>query len=140
MYRDARSALAELGLEPGEQLRELERMILRQDAALTLPHARTSLPEWPTTFVGRADEVAELHEELSNGTRLLTLVGPGGVGKTRLAVAAAEGLGDAFAGGAFFVSLADAREAAGCVPRSPRYSTCARASRSRPSWARTRCY
>jgi predicted ATPase/DNA-binding SARP family transcriptional activator len=115
-YRDARSALDELGLEPGEELRELERMILRHDAALTVPRTRASLPEWPTTFVGRADEVAEVHEELSNGTRLLTLVGPGGVGKTRLAVAAAEGLGDAFVDGAFFVSLADAREAAAVRP------------------------
>ena len=55
-------------------------------------------------------------ELLSDEHRLLTLVGPGGVGKTRLAVEAADGLGATFADGAFFVSLAEVRDAATIRP------------------------
>ena len=116
-YRDAREALDELGLRPGEQLRTLEREILTQEAALAPPpRTRAALPAWPTPFVGRAGEIAQVRELLSDGQRLLTLVGPGGVGKTRLAVEAADGLGARFADGAFFVSLADVRDAAAIRP------------------------
>jgi predicted ATPase/DNA-binding SARP family transcriptional activator len=116
-YRDVREALDELGLQPGEQLRSLERAILTHDAALAPPaRMRAALPVWPTPFVGRASEIAEVRELLSDGHRVLTLVGPGGVGKTRLAVEAADGLGARFADGAFFVSLADVRDAAAIRP------------------------
>ena len=48
-----------------------------------------SLPPQPTRLVGRAEELATAHDQvLSADVRLLTLVGPGGVGKTRLAIAA----------------------------------------------------
>jgi class 3 adenylate cyclase/predicted ATPase len=51
---------------------------------------RTSLPEFPTTFVGRETEIADVVSTLEDPEcRVLTLVGPGGIGKTRLAVAAA---------------------------------------------------
>jgi predicted ATPase/DNA-binding SARP family transcriptional activator len=116
-YRDVREALDELGLQPGEQLRSLERAILTHDAALAPPaRTRAALPVWPTPFVGRAGEISEVRELLSDGHRLLTLVGPGGVGKTRLAVEAADGLGARFADGAFFVPLADVRDAAAIRP------------------------
>jgi predicted ATPase/class 3 adenylate cyclase len=63
-----------------------------------------NLPVQPTSFVGRARELAECHRLLA-GSRLLTLTGPGGTGKTRLALqAAAEELLD-FADGAFFTPL-----------------------------------
>jgi predicted ATPase/DNA-binding SARP family transcriptional activator len=117
VYREAREALDELGLRPGEQLRSLERAILTQDAALAPPaRTRAALPVWPTPFVGRAGEIAAVRERLSDGHRLLTLVGPGGVGKTRLAVEAADGLGARFADGAFFVPLADVRDPAAIRP------------------------
>jgi predicted ATPase/DNA-binding SARP family transcriptional activator len=117
VYRDGRAALAELGLEPGDRLRELERAILNHDVALAAPsRARGGLPVWPTPFVGRARDVAELCGLLSDGIPLLTLVGPGGVGKTRLAAEAARGLQEAHAGGTFFVPLADARDATAVRP------------------------
>ncbi|MFO7322567.1 MAG: LuxR C-terminal-related transcriptional regulator [Chloroflexota bacterium] len=67
---------------------------------------RTPLPEYPTLFVGRENELEEL-EELLRGpdTRLITLVGPGGVGKTRLSIEVARRVADNFANGVVFVGL-----------------------------------
>lgn len=89
-YRDARRVFVEeLGLEPGPALQELERRILRHDPAL-LPPAAGRLPAPATTFVGRDREVEELVALLGHpGVRVVTLTGPGGTGKTRLALAAA---------------------------------------------------
>lgn len=72
---------------------------------------RTNLPvpSWP--LVGRQRELAELADLVAGGRRLLTLTGPGGSGKTRLAVQAAAELADAFPGGVFFIPLAPLRRA-----------------------------
>jgi predicted ATPase/tetratricopeptide (TPR) repeat protein len=67
----------------------------------------TNLPVPLTPFVGREAELAEIQGRLGDTTcRLLTLVGPGGSGKTRLALEAAEAQIDSYAHGVFFVSLA----------------------------------
>jgi predicted ATPase/class 3 adenylate cyclase len=71
----------------------------------TLDARRDNLPVQLTSFVGRQEEVAEV-KALVDRTRLVTLSGPGGVGKTRLAVAVAERLRDRFAAGIVFVPLA----------------------------------
>jgi predicted ATPase/DNA-binding CsgD family transcriptional regulator len=68
----------------------------------------TNLPAESTPFVGRKDELAEIKQYLTK-TRLLTLTGPGGIGKTRLAVKAATEAADDFEDGRFFVSLAPIR-------------------------------
>jgi transcriptional regulator with XRE-family HTH domain len=75
-----------------------------------LPHAtvisRHNLPPQPTPFIGRADELAEIAERLTDpACRLLTLVGPGGIGKTRLALEAAHEQQPNFADGVYFVAL-----------------------------------
>jgi predicted ATPase/class 3 adenylate cyclase len=80
-------------------------------APKTLPVRPTNVPVLETPLVGRVQELRELHERLADGTRLLTLTGLGGAGKTRLAIAAAEALLEAFPGGAWFVALADVTEA-----------------------------
>ncbi len=66
-----------------------------------------TLPLQPTSFIGRQRELRELSQVLCRGTaRLLTLTGPGGVGKTRLALQVAEDVLDHFPDGVVFVSLA----------------------------------
>jgi predicted ATPase/class 3 adenylate cyclase len=71
---------------------------------------RTNLPAPATTFVGRGRELDDLGALLDQGVRLLTLTGPGGVGKTRLALQAIAGAADAFPDGIWWVPLASVRD------------------------------
>jgi predicted ATPase len=71
----------------------------------------TNLPVAAGPLVGRDRELAELAEVIGNGTRLLTLTGPGGSGKTRLALQVAAEVSDDFPGGVFFVPLAEVQSA-----------------------------
>src|SRR6266540_4287305 len=86
----------ELGLDPSLRLRRLQEQVLRGELPPAQPHHAKrqprTLPARATSFVGREQELAFVRETLRAG-RLVTLVGPGGVGKTRLAqqAAAAEG-------------------------------------------------
>jgi predicted ATPase/DNA-binding CsgD family transcriptional regulator len=75
----------------------------------------SSLPAMRTSFVGREREVDRIKRLLAD-SRLLTLTGPGGIGKTRLAIAAAQGLSRRFVGGIFFVELAAIRDPALLLP------------------------
>ncbi|MBO3752373.1 LuxR family transcriptional regulator [Streptosporangiaceae bacterium NEAU-GS5] len=70
---------------------------------------RGNLPAETTSFVGRRHELAEARRKLT-AARLVSLVGPGGVGKTRLAIRAAADLAPGFAAGAWLVELADVRD------------------------------
>jgi predicted ATPase/class 3 adenylate cyclase len=74
--------------------------------------SNTNLPRPASSFVGRARERAEVLGLLRNGVRLVTLSGPGGSGKTRLAVEVASELVPAFKAGAFWVGLAPLRDPA----------------------------
>ena len=66
-----------------------------------------NLPSQPTPFVGREEELAQITQLLAEPScRLLSLLGPGGVGKTRLAIRAAEGQIHEFPDGVYFVTLA----------------------------------
>jgi predicted ATPase/DNA-binding SARP family transcriptional activator len=114
-YHDARRTLVqELGIEPSTELRELEAAILRQDPALTVEpaelRARRRLPAPATPLIGRRREVDEVSALLRDGVRLLTLTGPGGTGKTRLAIQTAHELAPAFRDGVVFVGLAALRD------------------------------
>ncbi len=72
-----------------------------------VPHLRSHLPLQPTRFVGRAMELLEIRRLLTDPTcRLLTLLGPGGMGKTRLSIEAANQLLSQFAHGVHFIALA----------------------------------
>jgi predicted ATPase/class 3 adenylate cyclase len=73
----------------------------------SLEHRPNNLPRQPTPFLGREREVGEVVDLLRrDDVQLLTLTGPGGTGKTRLALQVAADLLDAFTDGVFFVSLA----------------------------------
>jgi predicted ATPase/class 3 adenylate cyclase len=73
--------------------------------------APSNLPGDVTSFVGRAAELAEVRDDLAT-SRIVTLTGPGGSGKTRLALAAARELRDRFPHGTWFVDLAAIRDPA----------------------------
>ena len=105
VYREARQRLdGELGLQPGPALRELERAILVHDASLRR-EARDGPPPPATATVGRERELAALAAVVGE-RRLVTLTGPGGVGKTRVAVEAARALAERFPGGVHVAYLA----------------------------------
>ncbi|MGB7858886.1 MAG: BTAD domain-containing putative transcriptional regulator, partial [Acidimicrobiia bacterium] len=106
-YQDLSANLAEIGVEPGEPLRRLEEKILLHDKSLT--HAKHNLPTELDSFIGREIEISEVKELLANN-RLVTLTGPGGSGKTRLAVHLARQLLDEYPDGIWFVELAALRD------------------------------
>ena len=83
----------------------------------TLENRPTNLPTQPTPLLGRARELAEVAALLGRErTRLVTLTGPGGTGKTRLALQAAADALDAFPGGVFLVALASISDPTLVVP------------------------
>lgn len=96
----------------GERRRAFEALARGRDTGEPEPPAGR-LPQVPTSLVGRSLEVAAVCAALEvPGIRLLTLTGPGGIGKTRLAVEVARRTQETFAGGVFFVSLGEVRDAA----------------------------
>jgi diguanylate cyclase (GGDEF)-like protein len=103
----AERALARLEQRGGlEQTASGGWTLTAQDAA-TDQRVRRRLPTMLTDFVGRARECDEVADLLGR-SRLVTLVGPGGIGKTRLSLAVAGELDDQFADGVVFVPLAEA--------------------------------
>ncbi|GAA4153405.1 AfsR/SARP family transcriptional regulator [Actinomadura keratinilytica] len=139
VYEETRRVLADrLGIDPPPELAELHLAILRRDPALagSVPRAetadrpadgsparpsapprprRTNLPAQLTSFVGREEESRRVGELLRE-SRLVTLTGPGGAGKTRLACEAAAPLVDTTADGVWFVPLASVSDAADVAP------------------------
>lgn len=110
-YQEFRALLRdELGLEPTADLRNLQRAVLRHDvepAGAAVSEVRFELPAPVTSLIGRQSEIAELSDLLQRrGTRLVTVTGLGGSGKTRVALALAERMRDSFANGVAFVELA----------------------------------
>jgi DNA-binding SARP family transcriptional activator len=126
-YTDARDRLVdELGIEPGRALRELQSRVLAQDPALSLtssgplraatgPTATGNLRAQLSSFIGREAELEQLRDAVRS-SRLVTLIGPGGAGKTRLAMEAAAALREEHRDGAWLVELAAVAEPDGVAP------------------------
>jgi DNA-binding SARP family transcriptional activator len=128
VYARTREVLAdELGLDPSRELRGVMQQILCQDSAIT-PAPTATGSDWPaglagqemtpaagnlplrlTSFVGREEDVARVTAALQRA-RLVTLAGPGGGGKTTLALEAARHNGHGFRDGAWLVRLAPVTE------------------------------
>ena len=97
----------ELGIEPSPALARLEEQILLHDPALAVTEAEppANLPLYLTSFIGRKDEMRRLTDALGS-SRLVTILGPGGAGKTRLAAEIATVLRGRFPDGVWLVDFA----------------------------------
>ncbi|MEV6877842.1 BTAD domain-containing putative transcriptional regulator [Amycolatopsis sp. NPDC051128] len=142
-YRRLRTVLAdELGVEPEKRLSDLHLAVLRHDPALNPAPAGIALVPAPLgSFVGRAGDLDRIGA-LLRAHRLVTLTGPGGVGKTRLAVEIARRQADAEAVAVDLAPLADATLLPGLIaealgvraePGQPLIRTVAAALAARPT-------
>ena len=123
--RARRTLAGELGIDPGPALTRLHEAVLAQDPALDVTPSvpqeisvrdssapRSTVPSPLTALVGRDDDIADVGA-LVDDNRLVTVVGPGGMGKTRLALAVAAARHDA--DGPWWVPLADVRAPEGVL-------------------------
>ena len=86
VYEDLRQVLAdELGADPSPEISAVHLAVLRADPSLAPAERKTNLPAQLSSFVGREEEIARSGTLLAD-RRLVTLLGPGGAGKTRLAI------------------------------------------------------
>jgi predicted ATPase/DNA-binding SARP family transcriptional activator/tetratricopeptide (TPR) repeat protein len=120
-YQRARTVLAdELGVDPGPELRRLESAVLSQDPTLGVPGAGRgradrprsgNLPAARNALIGRRAELGHV-ASLLRDSRLVSVVGVGGAGKTRLAIEVARSLTGEYRDGAWLVELASVASAA----------------------------
>ena len=128
-YETCRRVLAdEMGVEPSSETRELFEKIKsgswkaevgnrKMELGNQVPNSNFSLPTHLTLFIGRERELQDLGRLIGDpGCRWITLVGPGGIGKTRLAVEAASNQRDKFAHGVVFVPLVGVESVDAIIP------------------------
>lgn len=98
----------ELGVEPEEETEELYQRILEGKITLSpIPATPNNLPSVSTPFINRPDDIQQIAHQLDQSKcRLLTLIGAGGIGKTRLAIEATSNLLEDYPQGIYFVPFA----------------------------------
>jgi predicted ATPase/DNA-binding SARP family transcriptional activator len=115
-YRELAGRLSDVGLRPGPKIRELEtRMLRHADDLAMAPTRATNVGARVTSIVGRDDDLAVATAAV-HAHRIVTLVGPAGVGKTTLAAETARSLVPAMPDGAWLVELAPLRTAGAVLP------------------------
>lgn len=112
LTRLRRTLAEQLGTDPCPELRRLELRVLRQEIGRSSPGRRPPLPV--SSFIGRETEVAHI-AGLLDEHRVVTLAGPGGVGKSRLAAHAAHATAARYDDGVVWVDLAPLRQRANVV-------------------------
>ncbi|WP_052423788.1 AfsR/SARP family transcriptional regulator [Nonomuraea candida] len=131
VYQDTRKIMiTELGIEPGAELCRLHQAILAKDPALDLttpaqqvtvnePYVPAELPPGTRAFTARATEIDHLRAALgcAAGPAIAVIDGPGGIGKSALAVHVAHDLADRFTDGVLYIDLQGATD--GLRPLSP---------------------
>jgi len=120
---DGSADLQDLGAHRLKDLAQPQQLyqVVADDLEQSFPPPRSetapsNLPQPPSPLIGRADEIADVARLVHDGARLITFTGPGGTGKTRLALAAAEEVAPNFPDGAFFVGLAAVTDAELVLP------------------------
>jgi predicted ATPase/class 3 adenylate cyclase len=136
LLTEAVEQLAQDGLPPGASLQELGEMRLRDlkraervfvlvhpdlprdiDVPVASDQRTRHFPASLTPFLGREEQISAIAELVTApNVHLVTLTGPGGIGKTRLAIQVGERLASSFAGGAVFVDLSPLRDPAQVLP------------------------
>jgi len=123
----AKTLKDELGISPQSETEELYQGILSGDifgrqkktdeARQTAPRPVSRLPQMPTPFIGRRPEVEQVKLLINDPNhRVITMIGPGGTGKTRLSIQAASEMDDKFSDGVFFTPLASVQTAEAVLP------------------------
>ncbi|MGI8664825.1 MAG: BTAD domain-containing putative transcriptional regulator [Jatrophihabitans sp.] len=111
-FERVRAGLAEeLGVDPSAELRAVQLAVLRGEISTPATGRRSNLRAQLTSFIGRDEEVARIAKALQE-SRLVTLVGPGGAGKTRLANEAAATIVEFSPDGIWLVELASVTDVA----------------------------
>jgi predicted ATPase/DNA-binding SARP family transcriptional activator len=127
-YQRARRVLSdELGVSPGPELRRLESAVLEHDPALATPMTAESPRQWQgggrignlpaasTELIGRDTEL-DVIGSMVRANRIVTIVGTGGVGKTRLAIEVGRSLLEEYGDGVWLVGLASVGDPAAVAP------------------------
>lgn len=118
----------ELDISPQPETDELYQAILGGEvsgtqktsdkAKQTAPRPISHLPQMPTPFIGRRPEIEQVKSLINDpGHRVITMIGPGGTGKTRLSIQAASEVGEAFPDGVYFAPLASVQTAEAVLPK-----------------------